>query len=56
MNDEAIFAQLVAVRRLAEQFHLDFDHLLDDVLRRFPPDLVKLIRAKLDSVPAPARR
>lgn len=51
MSDEEIFAQVVAVRRLAERFQMDFDQMLDDVLRRFPPDLIKRVRAKLYTLP-----
>jgi hypothetical protein len=48
MKDDEFIAKLTAVRQLAERLNLDFDQMLAEVLRRFPADSIKLIRAKLE--------
>jgi hypothetical protein len=56
MKDDKIIARVAAVRRMAERLNLNFDDMLAQVLRRFPPESVKLIRAKLQTPAGPSAR
>ncbi|MBV8773445.1 MAG: hypothetical protein JO166_14120 [Deltaproteobacteria bacterium] len=52
-DTDELIAQLAAVRQFAERLNLDFDQMLADALRKYPPDSGKLIRARLETL-APA--
>jgi len=52
MSEDEIIAALNTARQLAERFNLDFQAILDSTLRRFPPDSVKALCAKL-KLPCP---
>jgi hypothetical protein len=47
MTEDELIAKLADARRLAERFHLDFEEILDNALRKFPPDSIKAICARL---------
>jgi DNA-binding transcriptional regulator YiaG len=48
MTETEFIAKLTAIRQMAQRLNLDFDQMLAEVLRRFPPDSIKIIRAKLE--------
>jgi len=47
MCENELIAELAAARQLAERLNLDFEEILDNALRRFPPDFIKAVCAKL---------
>jgi hypothetical protein len=52
MSEDEIIAKLNRARQLAERFNLDFQEILNNTLRRLPPDSVKALCAKL-KLPCP---
>ena len=48
MTEPEFIAKLAAIRRMAERLNVDFDQMLGEVLRRFPADSIKIIRAELE--------
>jgi hypothetical protein len=48
MTDNDLIEQLSAARWLAERFNIDFEQILDNTLRRLPPDLINAVCAKLE--------
>jgi hypothetical protein len=57
MTEPEFIAKLTAIRQMAERLDVDFDQMLAEVLRRFPADSIKIIRAKLElaELDAPSR-
>jgi len=47
MCENELIVELAAARQLAERLNLDFEEILDNALRRFPPDSIKAVCAKL---------
>lgn len=46
--EEELIAELDKARQLAQRFNLDFQEILDNTLRTFPPDSVNAICVKLN--------